>query len=88
MPIEEYINKMKINNFEMNNEKCMIKEHYKNYECYCLECNSHLCEKCLKSRQHLLHDKISIKEVIPTTNELNRIENIIKEIENKKNINI
>ena len=84
MPINEYINKMKINHIEENNEKCMINGHYKNYECYCLECNSHLCEICLKSREHLSHYKINIKEVMPRTNELDMIDYIIKDIENKQ----
>jgi len=84
MPIKEYLNKMKINHIEANNEKCMIKGHYKNYECYCFECNTHLCEICLKSREHLSHNKMIIKEVMPSTNELDMIDNIIKDIENKK----
>ena len=58
IPIEKYIDKIKIHHIEKNNEKCMINDHYKNYECYCLECNIHLCEICLKSREHLLHDKV------------------------------
>ena len=29
MPIDEYINKMKINHIETNNEKCMINRNYK-----------------------------------------------------------
>ena len=84
MPIKEYLNKMKINHIGANNKKCMINGHNKNFECYCLECNSHLCEICLKSREHLSHYKIIIKEVMPSTNELNMIDNIIKDIENKK----
>ena len=84
MSIEEYINKMKINHIGINNEKCMINGHYKNYECYCLDCNAHLCELCLKSRDHLLHDKINIKEILPRKNELNLVDNMIKDIENKK----
>ena len=84
MPINEYLNKMKINHIGANNEKCMINGHNKNFECYCLECNSHLCEICLKSREHLSHYKIIIREVMPSTNELNMIDNILKDIENKK----
>ena len=87
MTINEYLNKMKINHIGANNEKCMINGHNKNFECYCLECNSHLCEICLKSREHLSHYKIIIKEVMPSTNELNMIDNIIKYIENKKKLN-
>ena len=70
LSIKEYINKMKIQYKEINNEKCIINKHNKINECYCLECNIHLCEICLKSREHLYHNKINIKEIIPRENEL------------------
>ena len=83
MAIEEFIYKMKIHHIEKNDEKCMINEHYKENEIYCLECNIHLCELCLKSREHLSHHKINIKEILPKENEIKMIDNIIKDIENK-----
>ena len=83
--IKEYINAMKIKYREINNEKCMINKHNKMNECYCLECNIQLCDICLKSREHLLHNKINIKEILPRENELNIINNIIKDIKDIKN---
>ena len=69
-------------------DKC--KEHKnKKYISYCLECNLHLCEECLKSRTHINHTKNNIIEIIPIKEELCIIEEIIKyynkEIENLKN---
>ena len=87
MTIEEYINKMKIHHIEKNDDKCMINGHYKENESYCLECNIHLCELCLKSRDHLSHNKINIKEILPKDNELKLIDNIIKDIENNNKYN-
>ena len=83
LSIKEYINKMKIQYKESNKEKCMINKHNKMNECYCLECNIHLCEICLKSREHLFHNKINIKEIIPKENELSNIYNIIQDIKNQ-----
>jgi hypothetical protein len=48
LSIKEYINKMKIQYKEINNEKCMINKHNKMNERYCLKCNIHLCDICLK----------------------------------------
>ena len=42
----------------------------------------HLCEECLKTRDHLLHTKIIMKEVLPKINELNMIVKIIKAMHN------
>ena len=71
MPIYDYITKMQIHYIEINFEKCKKNEyHNKYYESYCLECNTHLCEVCLKSREHFTHDKINIKEVLPANKEL------------------
>ena len=83
LSIKEYINKMKNLYREANNEKCMINKHNKTNECYCLECNIHLCDICLKSREHLLHDKVNIKEILPKETELNIIHNIINDIKNQ-----
>ena len=81
--IKEYLDKMKNQIKFINNEKCMINKHYKMNECYCLECNMHLCDICLKSREHILHNKINIKEILLKENELNIINNIIKDIKNQ-----
>jgi hypothetical protein len=84
MSIKEYIEKMKIHNIEMNKEKCVVNHHYQKYECYCLDCDVHLCEECLKTREHLYHNKIIMKEVMPKINELSMIEKILKGFENQK----
>ena len=74
---------MKTHYKEINIEKCMIYKHNMINECYCLECNRHLGEKRLKSREHLFHNKINIKEILPTENELIIFNNIIKDIKNQ-----
>ena len=84
MLISEYINKMKMHYIDTNNEKCM--KHNKEYVSYCLECNIHLCDMCLISREHLIHDKIYLKEILPNKKELSITLNIIDEYENKKEL--
>ena len=84
MSINEYIDKMKIHYIYKNNGKCM--KHNKEYISYCLECNRHLCDMCLISREHLIHDKVYLKEIIPNKKELGIILNIIDEYENKKEL--
>ena len=82
--IKEYINEMKeYNDKKNNNDTCIINNHNKQYECYCLDCNKHLCKECLKSRNHISHNKYNIIEIQPNKNEINIIENIIKYYENK-----
>ena len=83
LSIKEYINKMEKQYKGINDEICMINKHNKTNECYCLECNIHLCDICLKSREHLLHDKVNIKEILPKETELNIIHNIINDIKNQ-----
>ena len=81
MPIKEYINKMKkFNNKSINIDKCLT-HNDKIYESYCLDCNQHLCQECLKSRKHLNHLKNNILEIKPNKTELNKIENNIKSYE-------
>ena len=42
MAIKDYINKMKsFNDKNINNDICDI--HNKKFECYCTDCNKHLC---------------------------------------------
>ena len=41
---------------------------------------------CLISREHLIHDKIYLKEIMPNKKELGIILNIIDEYENKKEL--
>ena len=85
MKIKDYLDIIKMNAYNNNNnEKCTINGHYKEIESYCLECNIHLCKFCLQSREHLSHNKINIKEILPTDNEIKLIKEIIKVIEDKK----
>ena len=84
MKIEEYINEMKRHFCNDNNEKCLFNNHYKKNKSYCLDCNKHLCKICLESREHISHHKIDIKEVLPTKEEIELIDNIIKDIQDKE----
>ena len=82
LTIKEYINKMKkYNNKNINNDIC--NEHNNKYECYCLDCNKHLCKECLKLRNHISHNKNIIIEIQPNKKELNIIDNIINYYEDK-----
>ena len=59
MPIKEYLYKME--KFKQKNIEDKCKEHKnKKYVSYCLDCNRHLCEECLKSRSHINHNKNNI----------------------------
>jgi hypothetical protein len=75
MLIKDYIEKMK--NFNI----CKI--HNLKYECYCIDCNIHLCKECLKLRNHINHIKNNIIEIQPNKKELKLIEDIIKYFEGK-----
>ena len=82
MPIKEYLEKMKkFNNNKLNKDECEI--HKAKYLCYCFDCNCHLCKECLKEGNHLNHVKNNIIEIEPSKEELNIIEEIIKEYEIK-----
>ena len=82
MKLEDYLVIIKMNAYNNNYEKCKI--HYKEIESYCLDCNKHLCENGFKSREHLSHNKINIKEILPTENEIKLIEKIMIVIEDKE----
>ena len=85
MRIKEYLEKMVIYSNEWNSGKCIISQnHYKQYESYCLECEEHLCEKCLQSRNHLFHRKVNLKEILLTQNELKDLDKALKYIRDKK----
>ena len=67
-----------------------------NYQYFCKECNTNICDTC-KNRQHLDHDTIDIKSIIPESNEVfiskikmrkikEKNEKIIENIINTKNI--
>ena len=82
MPIKEYINTMKeFNNKNINDNICNI--HRKKYECYCSDCKKHLCKECLKSKEHISHNKYNLIEFQPNENRLKEIQNNIKYYENQ-----
>ena len=89
LQIKEYLEKMKkYNKNSINKDICEI--HKNNlYSCYCFDCNLHLCKECLKNRSHLGHYKNCIDEVQPSKEELDLIDEIIKDYETKiMNLNI
>ena len=82
MPIKDYINKMcKYKNEKTNDDICIL--HNSEYISYCHDCNIHLCKNCLKDRTHINHYKNNIIEIEPIKEELEIIENIIKDYKNK-----
>ena len=83
MSIKDYLQKIKqiknINIKDLKN-KCKNSSHRNNnYVCYCLDCNSNLCNECLKTRIHINHRKTNIIEITPIKEELNIIEEVIKD---------
>ena len=88
MGINEYLEKMKkYNDIKINNDKCNI--HNDKYISYCFNCNKHLCNECLKNREHTDHYKNYIIEFKPKEEELNLIKKLINENKKeKKNLEI
>ena len=83
MQIKEYLEKMKkYNNKNINKDMCEIHKN-NTYTCYCFDCNLHLCKECLKNRTHLRHYKNCIDEIQPAKEELDLIDEIIKDYETK-----
>ena len=84
LSIKDYIKEMKkFNNKNINEDTCFEDNHNKKYEFFCLDCNKHLCKECLKTRNHIDHNKKIIIEILPSERELNIIDNIIKYYEDK-----
>ena len=76
MSIKEFITKMKdFNKKCINDDTC--NNHNKKYECYCFDCNKHICKDCLKSRNHINHNKYLLIEFQPDEKELKEILNKI-----------
>ena len=81
MPIKQYLDELKKNNKKNINEindKCK-KHKEESYICYCFDCNCHLCNECLKARDHISHRKNNIIEIKPIKEELNIVENVIED---------
>ena len=80
--ITQYLNNIKkiekINNLNEFKDQCELhKNNY--YISYCFDCNYHLCNECLKSGTHINHKKNNIIEIKPIEQELNVIEEVIKD---------
>ena len=70
--IKEYIENMKkYNQKNINSDICNIHNQNNKYVSYCLDCNCHLCNDCLKTRVHFNHKKNNIIEIMPIQEELN-----------------
>ena len=79
MPINEYFEKMEKHKQRLVNED-ICREHNSNkYVSYCFDCNCHLCEECLKTGEHIGHNKNNIIEIKPIKEELNIIDEVIKD---------
>ena len=79
MPINEYFEKMEKHKQRLVNED-ICREHNSNkYSSYCFDCNCHLCEECLKTGEHIGHNKNNIIEIKPIKEELNIIDEVIKD---------
>ena len=62
MEINKYLEEMKkYNDIKINNDNCDI--HNNKYISYCFNCNNHLCNECLKNREHINHYKNYIIEI-------------------------
>ena len=77
MQIKEYLQKMKNFKQNLNKETCNIHNKDK-YISYCFNCNCHLCNECLKLRNHSNHQKNYLIEIQPTKKELEIIKKIIQ----------
>ena len=69
-----------------NNEKsiyCSIHPKKENKE-FCLDCKTHLCNECLKSRVHIMHRKNNLLEMKPSDKEVNLIKEYIDELKKEK----
>ena len=64
-----------------NTDLCNI--HNLKYDCYCVKCDTHLCEKCLDLREHSYHFKYYIKEINPKKERVRKIKEKIKVEKNK-----
>ena len=82
MTIQDYLEKMeKFRSKEVNKDKCT--KHKKPFVSYCFDCNSNLCENCLRDRIHFFHNKNNNIEIQPIKEELEIIEQIKKKYEKK-----
>ena len=82
MPIKEFLDKMMDNdNVDINKDICQI--HKNQYMSFCFDCKKHLCKECLKTRDHIYHNKNNIIEIQPIKTELEIIKKIVKYYDDK-----
>ena len=82
MPIKEFLDKMMDNdNVNINKDICQI--HKNQYMSFCFDCKKHLCKDCLKTRDHIYHNKNNIIEIQPIKTELKIIKKIVKYYDDK-----
>ena len=82
MPIKEFLDKMMDNdNVDINKDICQI--HKNQYMSFCFDCKKHLCKECLKTRDHIYHNKNNIIEIQPIKTELKIIKKIVKYYDDK-----
>jgi len=86
--IEEYLKKIKENKNNKIDEikdKCQIENHnLNNYISYCLDCKCHLCDECLKTKEHINHRKSNMVEIQPIQEELKVIKEVINDYKKEK----
>ena len=68
----------KYNDIKIHNDKC--NKHNNKYISFCFDCNIHLCNECLKDREHINHHKKYIIEINPKEEELDKLKKIINKI--------
>ena len=76
--LKEINNINKKDNLNSFKDQCTIHKN-NNYISYCFECNTHLCNECLKIGTHLIHKKSNIIEIQPIEKELKIISEVIKD---------
>ena len=82
MPIKEFLDKMMDNDkVDINKDICQI--HKNQYMSFCFDCKKHLCKECLKTRDHIYHNKNNIIEIQPIKTELEIIKKIVKYYDDK-----
>ena len=85
--IEEYlkIKENRDNNYDEIKDKCHIENHnLNNYVSYCLDCRCHLCNECLKSKEHINHRKSNMIEIQPIEEEITLIKEVIDDLRKEK----
>ena len=85
--IEEYlkIKENRDNNYDEIKDKCHIENHnLNNYVSYCLDCRCHLCNECLKSKEHINHRKSNMIEIQPIEEEITLIKEVIDDYKKEK----